>query len=278
MADITITAGNRLDVTYDVENTGGESPEQTVALTVDGVERDTDSPVVVGPADTRSGILRWNTTASDAVENATAEVAGPDSADTFTVTVTDPNFYGFESGDVSRWDVVNDLTAVTDRVFEGTYAGKCSNAQSGQPQAYVIPSTLEFGSKPSQIRYYWQETSNQSGSGVRLFNSGGGFEIGFATDNPQWVIEDTNGFETVRSNFSQDYDKWVRVTFKFDWPNGEVTINVKDLTESGSTNYGPYTLNQNQDIERIQIDDYQSNTWQTGGAIDSWFDSFEVTP
>lgn len=180
----------------------------------------------------------------------------------------------FESGDVSKWDVVNDLSATTGRVFSGLFSGKCDNAQGGSPQAYIIPDRIEGGSQPSGWQYYWQGTSNSFGAGMRLLNSDGNVELGLASNNPQWKIDDGNGIETV---FGGDgNDRWVRFSVGFNWQQGTFSVDLED-TQTGST----YTdsgrpLKEGKDIERVQIDDYSGN-WQDGGSIDNWFDEITLS-
>lgn len=82
-----VTAGEELTVQATVANTGDASGEQTVTLAANGTRRDS-APVALGPGESTSVSLAWNTTASPAaVGETTAVVQSADDSDRADVTV-----------------------------------------------------------------------------------------------------------------------------------------------------------------------------------------------
>lgn len=185
--------------------------------------------------------------------------------------VPDKISYNFESGDNSEWDDINNLSIVADRVYDGSYAGYCGSSQSNTYQARDVPNGFSGGVKPSKFEYFWNETANSYGGGIRLINSNGNVEAGFATDNPQWEIDDGGGIETVYSG--DGYDRWIRYTITFDWSKGTFDIEFEDL-QSGYvfTDYNRQLM-RGLNIEAIQVEDFSFNTWREGSSIDMWFDN-----
>jgi hypothetical protein len=203
--------------------------------------------------------------------------------------IPDSVVYDFETGDVSRWDTVYDLSAVSDRVFAGSFAGFCDTPQTdgtgdGGPndrQASVIPDGYTGGGQPSQFEFYWQETSGSFGGGIRLFNSNGNPEVGLATNNPQWDITDGNGNTEV---FAGDgYDRWVRFTITFDWGSGTFSTDFEDLQTGSTFSDTNRPLINGTDIEQIRIEYYSSGNFVTGSlgsnqkAIEMWFDNISIS-
>lgn len=184
--------------------------------------------------------------------------------------------YDFETGDTSRFDSVNDLSANTSRTYSGSYSGYCNSPQSNQPQAAVIPPNYDGGVKISEFEYYYQETINSSGAGIRLINSNGNVEVGTASDNPQWAIDDGNG--TDGEVEKSQYDTWHRITLTFDWTAGTFSVDWDDLGGSYSYTDSGRPLKQGVDVEKIQLDEYHAGNWQPGSAIDMWYDEIRITP
>jgi len=186
------------------------------------------------------------------------------------IAIPDSVVYGFETGDVSRWDTVNDLSAVTEP-YNGSYSGLCDNAQSGQPQARVVPNGYSGGLKPDKFEFYYKERSDSFGGGIRLVNSDGNIELGIATDNPNYHIDDGNGDEGLSNG---EVGVWHRMTVVFDWSQGEFSVDFENLSNNNTYTDSNRPLKNGVDIEAIQIDDYTnvSTGWQGGGSIDMNFD------
>lgn len=181
----------------------------------------------------------------------------------------------FEIGDLSRWDTVNHLSVVQDRVYEGQYAGYSGTSTAGIPLAATIPDPLSGGQRIQKFEYFWQETGSSTGAGIRLINSNGGVELGVASDNPEWDIDDGNGIDaTVYAG--DGYDRWVRFTITFDWDNGTFDVDFEDLT-SGSTYVDTgRPLKQGVDVEKIQLDEYNGGLWQNNDAsAEMWWDKIK---
>ncbi|PSQ15340.1 hypothetical protein BRD00_14535 [Halobacteriales archaeon QS_8_69_26] len=80
-----VTAGDQLDVTATVENTGDSETTETVTLDVGGSQRDSTS-VTLGAGESTQVTLSWATSSGDAGDYTATVAAGGDSAST-TVTV-----------------------------------------------------------------------------------------------------------------------------------------------------------------------------------------------
>lgn len=176
--------------------------------------------------------------------------------------------FGFETGDTSRWDTVNDLSAVTSRVYSGSYAGRCSQSNSTIDAEVVISSTnIKF----DKWTVYWQETSSQSGAGFRAYDSNNALVTGGYTDNPQWEIETAS---RIRQVYSGDgYDRWTRFTFIFDWDNGTFDIDFEDLQSGTNITKSDFLLKSSLGISYIQLAGYKGGTWQASTGSQMWYDN-----
>lgn len=172
---------------------------------------------------------------------------------------------GFE--DMSPW-TVNIGSQTSNRVYEGNNSFYCGNNSSSSTLASWTP--FSSGKKVNSFSYYYQETNNSHGQGVKLKNSNGDVEIGTATDNPQFVVDGSSG---ISSSSGGNYDTWVKVTHEFDWGNNQVTISFEALDNSAShtTTEG---LKQGLNISKVELCNYNSNSWNSGSNMDSWWDGF----
>lgn len=181
--------------------------------------------------------------------------------------------YDLETGDTSRWDDVNDLSATTSQVYAGSYAGICDNAITNGYQAKV--NIYDGGRQPSEFEFFWRETSFSYGGGLRLLNSDGEFELGLATDNPGWAIDDGSGVQKVYSG--DGYDRWIRFTITFDWSNGEFSADFEDLSSGSTYTDSGRQLKKGKDLEVLRLEDYTGGTWQDGDSMNMWFDNISFT-
>lgn len=187
-----------------------------------------------------------------------------------------PWFDGFESG-LDDW-TVNDLSVATDRVYEGSNSAYSANAQTNQPQAYVEFDDVGVGARRIEsVEWYWQETSGSKGGGLRILNSDGNVECGFATDNPEWYVFDADN-DTARVDGGTGYDLWVYTRLWFDWENSEFCLRVKDIDGGGGGHSSKHGLAHGVDAARINIDCFHTGGggWQGGDGIEMWFDSLLV--
>lgn len=186
----------------------------------------------------------------------------------------------FETGDTSRWDTVNVLQAVTSRVHSGTYAGYSqSGSTPGTALAETIVDGLAGGVRISKFEFWWQETSGGShGAGVRLVNSNGDFELGIATDNPQWYVDDANGLAEVKGD-DNNYDRWVRFTVTFDWDAGTFDYDFEDPTAGTTRSGSGRPLKQGVDVETIALENFDTGGGgfrTSGNAVEMWWDDVLV--
>jgi len=180
-------------------------------------------------------------------------------------------YSGFERENFNKWNV-NNASIVSDRVQTGGYAAYTTNIVSGDYQFRAEP--FDGGEPITRFEYWYQETSSSTGAGVRLKNSNGNYECGFATDNPQWKVDDGNGTEQVGSP-NTNYGVWIRCTMTFDWDAGTFDIDVEETNGATFTDSGR-PLKNGTDVQYVEAWDYGSGSWGSGGGIDQWWDDFEV--
>jgi hypothetical protein len=183
-------------------------------------------------------------------------------------TPTDALFYeGFEDG-VERWDATADRWGQTSAV---AYSGEYSAAIGTNTQVSALASAdIGSGTRISEFSYYWQETSRSYGGGVQLFNSAGEVEIGTASDNPEWIVDDAEGIRPVASGTG--YNRWIRTELVFDWGRGTVEVTFRD-TETGDGYSQTHALKQGRDVQRIQLTAFTSERdWKNDSCYMSWDD------
>lgn len=178
---------------------------------------------------------------------------------------------GFESETLNKWSV-NSASIATDRVFSGSHVAKIDTPLT-EYQMRTAPFTN--GKEISSVTYWWQETGAGSyGSGIRFRNSNGNFECGVATDNPQWDIDDANGFDqTVES---AGYEEWTRFTVEFDWSAGTFGVDLEQPANNTTYTETGRPLKNGVDVQYVEFWDYTSAQWGDGGNILTWIDSVEV--
>jgi len=85
-----VEVGELLDVTTDVENTGGVQDSQDIVLEADNAQRDIWPGFVLGSGDTGQVVLRWDTSGASP-GSYTATVKSDDDSDSVGVSVIGPN-------------------------------------------------------------------------------------------------------------------------------------------------------------------------------------------
>lgn len=186
-----------------------------------------------------------------------------------TAPIPDSDTLGFE--DMTDWSVVNG-SQVSDRVHNGSYSYYSTSNYTNEQ------AVLDFNSiNPSEIVYYYQETSNSTGQGVRFYNSNNHDELGTGTDNPQFVVDSSSGINTtVGSSGDGVYNVWVKVTHNFNWSGDTVTVSF-DRLDGSNSGQTTVDLKQGIDISRIELWNFsQGNGWGDHN-IDGWWDSFSIT-
>lgn len=188
---------------------------------------------------------------------------------------------GFEDGSLDEWTRLDTaFSATTSFARNGQYsAGVNVTASTTTDFAYTTPDGYAGGRQPTVIQISLRENSMSAGSGVRLQNSNGDYEAGFATNNPEWF----SSFSTGVSQFygGDGYDRWLQVRFEFDWSAGEVTLWVRDPeTDTIQTTTG--SLRHGVDIEAITFSNFAAGSWDPldwgGGTSDcmSWIDDLSL--
>lgn len=185
-------------------------------------------------------------------------------------------FDGFEDGDVSEWKVNdNDFSAKTNNAFESTFSGGIESSGANQKVAEITPADLAGGLQPDYIRWYYLEQSNSFGGGIRLLNSNGNSEGGWATNNPEFAITDGTGSVTFDKPKEQIYETWHLVEILFDWQNSSYDILWQDIARPESLILKGRSLKNGLDVETISIENYD-NGFSGGSNMFMWFDNIEV--
>lgn len=179
--------------------------------------------------------------------------------------------YDFEEGNLEGWTVYHsDFMIKTNNVYEGSYSAGIENG-SDVPEnvAEIIPSTISGGVQITSFEFYWYETSSSTGGGIRLYDNNENPVIGVATDNPQWDIEDADGFKEVDGGGS--YDTWYFVKIVFDWVGGLCDIHWEGSGKS--EDYLDRPLINNTNIEKIKIKEQSGMVWGGDYRMYMWFDN-----
>ena len=184
----------------------------------------------------------------------------------------------FEDGGVSEWTVHDAGWGAMSTPAIGSFSGGIRVANSTEVYAERVIHGCSGGAQPSTLSFRLREASGSYGSGVRFKTSNGSWLCGFATNNPQWVYSDS-GSDSEFYN-GDGYDRWLDVTFDFNWTTPETTLTVSDPA-SGTTRSVTFSLNYS-DVEKIAFCNY-SNGWHSsgwnGGTSNcySWIDNLGVT-
>lgn len=180
---------------------------------------------------------------------------------------------GFETGNLSQWDTVNDLQVVTNRVYQGTYSGFSTNAQSGtfQARTEVYPN----GNQPDKFEYFYQITKNGFGQAVRLWDGNGNPICGSGDNNNEWFVYSDVGVSNL--GVSPSANQWLRHSFYFDWENGNFDIDFEALGTGDTYTDLNLPLSANASpVVALEIEDYNNGNFKDGGDIDTWFDEFRI--
>lgn len=193
----------------------------------------------------------------------------------FTVTADDGIILeeGFESGNLSDWIVNDPFEIKTDYVRTGTYsAGVTSDNQVAGPFGEL---PLGSNNEPNSLEFHWYEVKPSArGAGWRILNSGGDAECSFATNNPEWRIEDANGIQDIYPG--DGYDRWIRVKFIFDWANGTFGYEIED-EQSGTVRSGSgHPLTYDQGANSFVITSYTSGSFGEAKDTQIWMDDILV--
>jgi hypothetical protein len=178
-------------------------------------------------------------------------------------------YSGFERENFNKWDV-NESSIVSDRVKTGGHSAYTTNPIIDDYRFRAEP--FDGGQPISRFGYFYQETNNSNGGGVRLKNSNGNYECGFATDNPQWDVDDASGVNQVRS--LKAYEQWVRCTMTFDWNAETFDIGLESANTTFTDSGRP--MKNGIDVQYVEAWNYTGGNWGSGVDHEQWWDDFEV--
>lgn len=123
--------------------------------------------------------------------------------------------------------------------------------------------SLISGERIDEFSFNFFEDSFQHGGGIRLINTEGTYEVGMATDNPAWILDDGTG-DSEQIYSGDGTGRWVFVRFRFDWENGQYDYYIEDKS-SGTVRQGTRDLVSGKNIAAAEI-----WTWSTQGSKDGW--------
>jgi hypothetical protein len=181
----------------------------------------------------------------------------------------------FETGDLSGWDS-DAQSGVNTTAYNSSYAFFGSGRESSDE--WASQDIAASGKQPSKITFYFRETSNSSGHGVRFKNSNGNYEVGAGTDNPAWTYSaGSNSLTTLNSSVS-GYKVWVKTEIEFDWGNSEMRITFTKQEGSGMTDStGWIAMGNGTDIKTVEIWPQHYFVWGFGIKKQGWVDEISIT-
>jgi PKD repeat protein len=195
------------------------------------------------------------------VELTVTDAAGLTTTDTLNVVVlADARSDSFESG-LSKWSINDGGFQQRGASIDGSYSA--GNFEDSSSKIQARWDAYEGGEQPRKFSYYYRETRNSNGGGLRVKNSDGDIEVGFATDNPQWDIYDADGSTQIYNG--DGYGQWVYVEITFDWENDEYVLYVEDQS-TGTTRIHTGDLREGVDAERVEVANYAGD-WGGGSSF-----------
>jgi len=148
--------------------------------------------------------------------------------------------------------------------------------QDSTPDALLADSSVSRD--VDTVSAYLYEVSSSTGGGVRLVNSNGNNECGFALDNPQWFIEHGNGpYEKV--NNADGTGRWIYVQFDLDFGAGNFDFFIQD-TMTGTTESGTRPLLNGVDVDTVELRNFNRGGLQNFSATDAcytWYDDVRIS-
>jgi chitodextrinase/type 1 fimbria pilin len=179
---------------------------------------------------------------------------------TFDITATDDYSESFEYG-LRTWSVNDGGFRQRGASIDGSVSG--GNFEDSSSKIQASDTVYPDGHQPRTFSYYYRETRDSNGGGVRVTNSDGDIEVGFATDNPQWDVYDADGSTQIYNG--DGYGQWVYVEITFDWENDEYVLYVEDQS-TGTTQTHTGDLREGVDVERVEVANYAGD-WGGGSSF-----------
>ncbi len=183
-----------------------------------------------------------------------------------------PKTYNFDDKTEGTFTINNSAfdDQVGQRAQSGSYSGGVSDDLPHDPAGFATWEPWDGeGRKVKEIEFYYQEDYDSYGGGLRLINSNGNYECGFATDNAAWKVSHSSGVSKINSY--SDYDVWVRVKVTFDWSNDEFTVTYEGPYGSSTTK--TFSLKYGIDVKGLVMHNFKSGSWDTSDNCYMWWDS-----
>lgn len=180
----------------------------------------------------------------------------------------------FERSNVD-WDFSDWTVSINSNQAKSGSSSMYLGGNNGGAAAYNIFPGYSGGARPSYFRFYFYETINSTGHGIRLRNSNGNYECGAATDNPEWNYSTGGSTTTELGTSDGSYNTWHQVDFDFRWGESEVDIT---FTKPNGDSFGIALLPINGvDIERVELWPHNQDQWDSGNNNkDGWVDLLEA--
>lgn len=183
----------------------------------------------------------------------------------------------FEDQSLSEWTGKSSvITTTNSEAYNGSYSAQVD--RTDPDKADVIDHAfynLKNATQISFFEFYYYETRDSAGSGMRLWNSNGNEEVGAGTSNPWWEFTDGTGDDTIYQN--APYNAWHKVTLTFDWANNQFDYNWKTISD-GYTETGTRSLSHGVDVKQVSMSNYQGYSGNTWGPspIQAWWDDITI--
>ncbi len=239
--DATITnTGNKSGVDIPITRRYAPAGDGSV------VEEDIPLSLSVGETQTQSREISTSAGQDISANNQITVNTGDDTASD-TIETVDTSFYGFESGDTSRW-TRSDLLSVVENTADapatfGDFSGESVSANIAGNLGKLDPDNLEGGKTNVDVIEFASQNRPRNeghGAGVLIINSNGNVEVGAATFCDQNATSDRFFAEVadgIKEFDTDDADSGgptgeggrakFRFEFYFDEPAKYVSVQVK---------------------------------------------------
>lgn len=220
-----------------------------------------------------SKTITWET--STDWDNAVSEDAVTHSADVISQTVNEDSFEeGLSDGDALPTPWQTDGSAVIDssRASDGSLSVDTGGNSATKACYSQLPDN-----QIEEVVWRYNETTNQRGADITVYNENGNRICRMGTGNPQRGVWHGNGSEAY-GNPSPNYDVWYEFFVLFDWATDEVTFGWRDRSGNGNGDIdgGPYPMeNTSSKVSEVVIGggNYTNGAgWGTGDAEYCWHD------
>eukprot|EP01138_Halocafeteria_seosinensis_P013879 gb/GECG01014172.1/.p1 GENE.gb/GECG01014172.1/~~gb/GECG01014172.1/.p1 ORF type:complete len:280 (+),score=30.70 gb/GECG01014172.1/:1-840(+) len=140
-------------------------------------------------------------------------------------------------------------------------ASKSLEIQSGTINKDVATHTLPFPHKIKSFSFFYYEWSSSNGGGIRLVNEDDELELGFGTNNPQFMVDDGSGLDW-KTGSNIDYKQWLRIKVDINWGASTFTATLIRVDDSHVIEqYGGALKGPQKPIKKLAWADLVSNEW-----------------